>query len=50
MFRRVKSFNLGSSLRLDWDSFLENVFKDRFTAKAIWAYLVFPFSIYTLVP
>ena len=30
MFRRARSFNPGSNLCLDWDSYVEQVFKDRF--------------------
>ena len=50
MFRRAKSFNPGSNLCLDWDSFVEGVFRARFTVKAAWACLVFPFFVYKVMP
>ena len=42
MFRRARSFNPGSNLCLNWDSFVEQVFKDRFTVYVIT--LVLPYS------
>ncbi|KAK4695258.1 hypothetical protein P7C71_g2468, partial [Lecanoromycetidae sp. Uapishka_2] len=50
MFRRAKSFNPGSNLCLDWDSYVEDVFQDRFIVKAIWACLVLSFFVYKVIP
>lgn len=54
LFRKAQSFNvgagLGSNLCLNWDSFVEKVFEDRFIVKAIWAGLVFLFFVAHFVP
>ena len=54
LFRKAQSFNvgagLGSNLCLNWDSFVEKVFEDRFIVKAIWAGLVFLFFVGHFVP
>ena len=50
LFRRAKSFNPGTSLCLDWDDFVQNVFRQRFIAKAVWACLVLIFFVSYLVP
>ena len=49
-FRKAKSFNPGTSLCLDWDDFVQNVFRQRFIAKAVWACLVLAFFVSYLVP
>ena len=50
LFRKARSFNLGTSLCLDWDDFVQNVFRQRFIAKAVWACLVLAFFVSYLVP
>ena len=45
MFRKVKSFNPGTSLCLNWDTFIQDIFRNRFIIKAVWAGLVFLFFI-----
>lgn len=49
-FRKARSFNPGTSLCLDWDDFVQNVFRQRFIAKAVWACLVLAFFVSYLVP
>lgn len=49
-FRKARSFNPGTSLCLDWDGFVQNIFRQRFIAKAVWACLVLGFFLSYLVP
>ena len=50
LFRRAQSFNPGTSLCLDWDDFVQNIFRQRFIAKAVWACLVLAFFGSYLIP
>ena len=50
LFRKAKSFNLGTSLCLDWDDFVQDVFRQRFIAKAVWACLVLTFFVSYIIP
>ena len=50
IFRRAKSFNPGTSLCFDWDDFVQNVFRQRFIAKAVWACLVLMFFVSYIIP
>ena len=50
LFKRANSFNPGTSLCLDWDSFVQNAFRQRFIAKAVWAFLVLAFFLSYLIP
>ena len=50
LFRKAKSFNPGTSLCLDWDDFVQNVFRQRFIAKAVWACLVLAFFVSYIIP
>ena len=49
-FKRANSFNPGTSLCLDWDDFVQNVFRQRFISKAVWAILVLAFFVSYLIP
>ena len=49
-FKRANSFNPGTSLCLDWDDFVQNVFRQRFIVKAVWAILVLGFFVSYLIP
>ena len=49
-FKRANSFNPGTSLCLDWDDFVQNVFRQRFIVKAVWAILVLAFFVSYLIP
>ena len=50
LFRKANSFNPGTSLCLGWDDFVQNDFRQRFIAKAVWACLVLVFFVSYLVP
>ena len=50
LFRRANSFNPGTSLCLGWDDVVQNDFRQRFIAKAVWACLVLLFFVSYLVP
>ena len=50
LFRRASTFNPGTSLCLDWDDFVQNVFRQRFIAKSVWACLVLAFFLSYLIP
>ena len=50
LFRKAKSFNPGTSLCFDWDDFVQNVFRQRFIAKAVWACLVLMFFVSYIIP
>ena len=50
IFRRADTFNPGTSLCLDWDDFVQKVFRQRFIAKAVWACLVLTFFGSYLIP
>lgn len=54
LFRKAQSFNVGagvgSNLCLNWDSFVQRVFEDRFIVKALWAGLVFLFFVGHWIP
>ena len=50
LFRKAKSFNPGTSLCPDRDDFVQNIFRQRFIAKAVWACLVLAFFVSYLVP
>ena len=50
LFRKANSFNPGTSLCLGWDNVVQNDFRQRFIAKAVWACLVLVFFVSYLVP
>ena len=50
LYRKAKSFNPGTSLCLDWDDFVQNIFRQRFIAKSVWACLVLAFFVSYRVP